>query len=160
MIRLARKDDADRIGQLWAEMVAYHERFDPLMFRPAEQGAVMYAHSIRDRLADPQARVLVAEVGGEAVGYVCGLIADISTEIFQPLRSGLLTDIYLVDEHRRRGLGTELVERLALWFRAKGVRQFEWHVSAKNDEALAFWAAFGGNATILRMRAEIGGDDK
>ncbi len=155
MIRLAQRRDADRIGQLWAEMVAHHERFDPLMFRPADSGAALYAQSVRDRLADPRARILVAELDGAVVGYVSGIIADITTEIFRPLRSGLLSDIYIAEAYRRRGLGMALVEHLALWFRDQDVRHFEWHVSAKNDEALAFWRRIGGETTILRMRAEI-----
>ena len=155
MIRLAEASDAERIGQLWLEMVAFHAAFDPEMFRPTENGAELYARSVRDRIHDPQARILVAELDGEVVGYVNGMIADITTEIFQPLRCGLLSDIYVAGSYRGHGLGRTLVERLTLWFRSAGIRYFEWHVSAKNKEALAFWDSIGGETTILRMRAEI-----
>lgn len=155
MIRLAEADDADRIGELWAEMVAYHAELDSQTFRPAEAGAALYASNIRERLADQDARVLVVELEGEVVGYVTGVIANITTEMFMPLRCGLLADIYLRAPYRRRGIGRQLVERLALWFRAQGVRSFEWHVSARNRGALAFWNAIGGETTMLRMRAAI-----
>ena len=155
MIRLANAADVERIGDLWAEMVAYHAELDPLTFRPAEKGAEIYARAVLDRLADEEARVLVAEVDGELVGFVNGFIADITTEMFMPLRCGLLADIYVCAQYRRRGLGSDLVARLTLWFRAKGVRQFEWHVSARNREALAFWRSIGGETSMLRMRAAI-----
>ena len=155
MIRLADAADAERIGDLWAEMVAFHAALDPQTFRPAEGGAERYARDILDRLGDVDARVLVAEIDGAVVGYVNGVIADITTELFMPLRCGLLADIYLQAAYRRRGLGKQLVERLMLWFRSRGVDHFEWHVSAGNHEALAFWQAIGGETTMLRMRATI-----
>ena len=84
MIRLAEAGDAERIGELWSEMVAYHAALDARTFRPAERGAELYARGIRDRLGDPQARILVVETDGEVVGYVNGIIADITTEMFMP----------------------------------------------------------------------------
>ena len=155
MIRLAEAADAERIGDLWAEMVAYHAALDPLTFRPADGGAERYARGILDRLGDADARLLVAEMDGVVVGYVNGVIADITTELFMPLRCGLLADIYLQAAYRRRGLGKQLVERLMIWFRSRRVNHFEWHVSAGNHEALAFWRAIGGETTMLRMRASI-----
>ena len=159
MIRLARQEDAESIGKLWSEMVAFHAQFDPVTFRAAENGAALYARSIHERLSDAQARILVAEQDGEIVGYVSGMIADITTEMFVPLRCGLLADIYVSEAFRDQGLGRALVERLVLWFRSQDVAHFEWHVSAKNTAALEFWKSFGGETTILRMRAAIQGDD-
>lgn len=159
MIRLAQEKDAGRIGELWEAMVRYHAQFDAATFRAAENGAGLYSLSVLDRLHDPTARILVAEEGDDIVGYVSGIIADITTEMFEPLRCGLLADIYVAEAHRRRGLGRQLVERLCLWFRDQNVAHFEWHVSAKNQEAVAFWNAFGGEITILRMRAQIPGDE-
>lgn len=157
MIRLAVESDAERIGLMWSEMVAYHARFDAATFRAAENGADLYASSVRDRLQDPSARILVVEIDKEVVGYVSGIIADITNELFQPLRCGLLADIYVCEAFRRQGLGQALVERLCLWFRDQDIAHFEWHVSARNQAALAFWNAIGGETTILRMRAKVPG---
>ena len=155
MIRLAEAADAERIGELWAEMVAYHAELDAQTFRPAEAAAELYARGILTRLNDADARVLVVEIKGEVVGFVNGFIADITTEMFMPLRCGLLSDIYIKEGCRRQGFGRQLVERLALWFRLQRVFSFEWHVSARNREALAFWNSIGGETTMLRMRAAI-----
>ena len=157
MIRLANESDAERIGELWAEMVRYHAQFDATTFRAAANGAELYAHSIRDRLHDPRARILVLELGGDIVGYVSGIIADITTEMFEPLRCGLVSDIYIASAYQRRGWGRQLVERLCLWFRDQDIADFEWHVSAGNESAVAFWTAIGGETTMLRMRAPVPG---
>ena len=158
MIRLALESDARRIGELWEEMVTYHAQFDASTFRAAANGAELYERRLLERLGDPQSRVLVAEAGGEVAAYASAMIADITTEMFQPLRCGLLADIYVSEPFRRHGLGRGLVERLCLWFRDCEVSHFEWHVSARNREALAFWEAIGGEPTILRMRASVPGE--
>lgn len=158
MIRLAQESDARRIAELWEEMVAYHAQFDASTFRAAANGAAMYERRLLERLGDPQSRVLVAVASGEVAAYASAMIADITTEMFLPLRCGLLADIYVGEPYRRRGLGRELVERLCLWFRDCEVSHFEWHVSANNHEALAFWEAIGGEPTILRMRASVPGE--
>ena len=154
MIRQAEPKDESAIAELWQVMVDYHRELDPLLFRAAEDGARRYAASVCERLDDPWSRVLVAEVDGAVVGYAYGMIADITTEFYQPTRSGLLLDVCVSASQRRRGIGTELVEAMRHWFVECEVERFEWHVSAGNEAALQFWQSIGGRATILRMRAD------
>lgn len=158
MIRLAREDDAERIGELWLEMIEYHRGFDERMFRASTKGGSIYSENIQNRLSDKRTRVLVAEVRGEIVGYALGMILDVPPELFMPMHSGFVADIYVAEAHRRQNYGRRLVERLVLWFESQDVQYFEWHVTAKNHIARKFWEAIGGQATMLRMRAEIQGD--
>ena len=37
MIRLAVESDAQRIGEMWAEMVSYHARFDAATFQSGRE---------------------------------------------------------------------------------------------------------------------------
>ncbi len=155
MIRLALESDAASIGAMWAEMAAWHAALDADAFRPSADGARQYARGIVERLQDPQARVLVAVADDETVGFVMGVVADLSAPMFEPLRCGYLADIFVRESHRRRGLGRQLVAALARWFRSRDLRHFEWQVSARNEAGLAFWRALGGEATMLRMRASL-----
>lgn len=155
MIRLATRDDAQRIGDLWLEMVNYHQQFDKIMFQPSAKGNEYYERSVSSRLSDPQTRVLVAEVDGEVVGYVLGMIVDITPEMFVPVRSGFLADICVTADYRRQGIGRELVERFVLWLQSQDIQSFEWHVSEKNQNAVKFWKSIGGETTMLRMRTHI-----
>lgn len=160
MIRSARVDDCKQIGELWLEMVEFHRAFDPEMFRPNPAGASMYAQRIEQRLADSLTHVLVIEIERQIVAYAMGMIADITTDVFEPLRSGLLADIFVAADYRRLGWGKKLVERMMIWFRSQNVKHFEWHVSASNTAAIAFWRSFSATTTMLRMRAELAGDDE
>ena len=159
MIRLAQPADVQRISQLWAQMAALHAQLDAATFRPAADGAESYARFIEDRLRDSCARILVAEVDGKLVGYISGGIGDISNDMFESMRCGLITDLFVCAQQRRQGIGRRLVERLMLWFRACNMTSFEWYTSARNPTALAFWRTMGGEVTLLRMRAVIPGDE-
>ena len=160
MIRLANIKDCEPIGVLWLQMVQFHQTFDPTLFRPNPAGASMYGQRIEQRLADPLTRVLVLEIDRQVVGYALGMIADITTDVFEPLRSGLLADIFVAADYRRLGWGRKLIERMMIWFRSQDVTHFEWHVSASNTAAIQFWRSFGAKTTMLRMRADLPGGDE
>jgi L-amino acid N-acyltransferase YncA len=62
IIRQATARDIDAIAQLWELLVKHHQALDPDLPGATPQGAVRYGRRIIDRLDDPTARVLVAEV--------------------------------------------------------------------------------------------------
>ena len=82
-------------------------------------------------LADPSARVLLAEREGVAVGYITGRII---TEVGRTLpRRGTVEDWFVGEAHRGSGVGTKLLEGLEEAFRASGCEVVE----------SATWAANG-----------------
>lgn len=155
VIRAAQAEDIDAVACLWEALVDYHHRIDPELPSAAPQGAKRYARRLVDRIDDPTSCLLVADANGEVVGYVFGVIVDLAPEMFMHDASGFLADIYVSDSYRRQGIGRRLVEGLAAWFSEKGLRYFEWHVAARNEESVAFWHSVGGRNVMLRMRAEI-----
>ncbi len=161
IIRLAAPADADVIGQLWEQLVAYHHALDPALPPAAQGGGRRYARRIFDRINDPLTRVLIAEVKHddgqiEIAGYLLGVIVDFIPEMFAQETTGFLADIFVVEAYRRHGVGRKLVAALIDWFKERGVSAFEWHVSARNPAGIAFWKAVGGREVMLRMRADLG----
>ncbi|MGQ9888544.1 MAG: GNAT family N-acetyltransferase [Aggregatilineales bacterium] len=155
MIRPATVSDVPAISRLWEKLVAYHQALGPDMPAAAPDGAARYGRSLADRLDDKHTRVLVAEVDGQLVGYVLGVVVDLMPEMFEHHAGGFLADIFVEESYRGRGLGRALVRALADWFRHNGLRYFEWHVVSSNKSALAFWEAMGGHSFMVRMRAYI-----
>lgn len=162
VIRQATARDIDAIAHLWEALVKHHQALDAELPGATPQGAVRYGRRIIDRLDDPTARVLVAEAPSpdgtgraHVVGYVLGLKVDLVPEMFAQQSGGFLADIFVAPDYRRKGVGRALVDGLTEWFRAEGLGYFEWHVAARNPEAVAFWRAIGGREVMLRMRANL-----
>lgn len=155
VIRPARREDADTIGALWTDLVAMHHAMDPRLPLAAREGDNRYAARVRAQLDDGYTHVLVAEVDGAVVGYVMGLVVDLVPDIFQQEITGFLADIYVVPAQRRQGVGRQLVEGLAGWFRSRGVQHMEWQVAAVNADGIAFWQSLGGKALMIRMRTAL-----
>jgi GNAT superfamily N-acetyltransferase len=155
MIRPAVMADTPAIGAMWEKLVTYHNHLDADLPRAAPNGAYRYARNLTDRLEDSHTCILVAEKDGQIVGYVLGVVVDLVPDMFQSEAGGFLADIFVEEAYRGHGIGRALVTHLVDWFRQRGLRQFEWHVSAKNREALAFWHALGGREMMIRMRADL-----
>lgn len=88
----------------------------------------------------PRAGALIAEVASEAVGFALWFYT-FSTFTGRP---GLyLEDIYVVPEHRGRGIGRAVFRHLARLAEAEGCPRLEWAVLDWNKPALRFYAGLG-----------------
>lgn len=152
IIRPATIADAPAVGELWAQLVAFHLELDESMPRPARRGAQLYARRIASQVDDPQTCTLVAVVDDRIVGYVMGMLVDLLPDVFEQEMGGFLADIYVQPEYRGQGVGRELVHGLEGWFRQQGLRQYEWYVAARNTAGRAFWQAVGGREVMIRMQ--------
>lgn len=156
VIRAALADDVEQIGILWQQLVDYHVLLDDRLPDAVQNGGRRYARRLYDKLDDEYSRIMVAASGDRVVGYVVGMVVDLTPDLFEQQTSGFLADIFVQPEYRNRGIGKSLVAALVEWFRGRGVRHYEWHVAANNAEALAFWRSLGGESLMIRMRASTG----
>ncbi len=154
VVRPARPDDAQAIGELWAALVAHHHALDAALPAVAPEGPNRYARAIGDHLRSPTTAVVVADCGGQLVGYTIGVVADMVSTFFVSEATGFIADLFVSPDCRRQGIGRRLVTALADWFATRGLTRFEWHAAARNEDALAFWRALGGAPVLVRMRAE------
>lgn len=155
VIRAATAADANAIGRLWGELVAYHRALDPHLPVAAPDGARRYAQLLLQRLDDPNTHAYVAESNGRPVGFVLGMIVDLVPDIFAEEPCGFLADIYVDAAYRRQGVGRRLVAAMVEGFKKRGVTYFDWQVASLNTEGLAFWRALGGRDLMIRMRADV-----
>jgi ribosomal protein S18 acetylase RimI-like enzyme len=156
IIRPVNKGDADALGEMWLDLVAYHQNLTPDLPGPARGGEHRYVRRILERLDDPYTCALVAEVDGQVVGFILGMVIDLMPDIFDQRPSGFLADIYVEPQARRHGVGRSLVNALVDWFRQCGIHSFEWHVASDNPAGIAFWRSVGGRDVMIRMRADVG----
>lgn len=103
----------------------------------------------------PQAEVVIAEWEGEAAGFAL-FFHNYST--FLARRGLYLEDLFVLPEHRGRGIGRALLSHLARLAVARGCGRFEWAVLDWNAPAIGFYRALGAvpmdEWTVMRVRGE------
>ena len=88
----------------------------------------------------PACEALLAEDGGVAVGYAL-YFTTYSTFLTKP---GLwLEDLFVLESHRRRGIGRALLDEVRRLAEARGAGRLEWSVLDWNAIAIAFYERWG-----------------
>ena len=99
----------------------------------------------------PRAYCLVAEVPPSAAGLhgagLGGMAVWFETFSTWEGRHGIwLEDLFVRPQHRGSGLGTLLLQRLAVICVERGYRRLEWNVLDWNEPALGFYRSVGAQA--------------
>jgi len=132
-IRRASPDDAGQVLMLVRELAEYERLHDKVV---ADEALV------REALAGdpPAARALLAEIGGELVGFALYFM-NFSTFI---ARQGLyLEDLYVRPAWRGSGAGRRLMAAVAAEAAAAGARRLDWAVLDWNASAIGFYERLG-----------------
>ena len=103
----------------------------------------------------PYAETLIAEDGAAPVGFAL-FFHNFSTFLAKP---GIyLEDLFVVPEHRGRGIGRALLQRLAQIAVQRDCGRLEWAVLDWNREAIGFYERLGAKPnsewTVYRLTGE------
>ena len=154
-IRRAKKEDLEAVGRLGALLVRTHHGFDPKRFMPASpQTPVGYASFLGTQLDEEDVIVLVAEQGGEVLGYS---YAGVEGRDYMSLRgpAGVLHDIVIASEHRGKGIGHQLLDATLAALAARGVPQVVLWTAEGNATAQQLFARAGFRRTMIEMTREL-----
>jgi ribosomal protein S18 acetylase RimI-like enzyme len=92
-------------------------------------------------LADPRHFVIVAEIGGEPVGF---LLAYRLERIDRPSAKMFIYEIEVEEAHRRKGIGTSLIGAILEIVRRDGLMNAFVLTNHTNEGAVAFYKSTGG----------------
>jgi GNAT superfamily N-acetyltransferase len=156
-IRAATPDDAALVHAFVRELAAYESLAHEVEASEADLAAALFG---------PNPRVFcdIAEQDGEAAGFALWFY-NFST--FRGRHGIYLEDLYVRPDSRGRGIGRQLIRRLAARCVAEGLARFEWWVLDWNEPSIAFYESLGAVAmnewTVYRVSgdalARLGGDD-
>lgn len=146
-IRFASPSDCDQIVRLMVRLKKLNEEFDPLL--KVREDVESDAHKACDAAFGPRKDefvVLVAEERGKIVGFI---MAEIRRRAFyEPQVSGVITDFYIMPEHRRKGLGQSLLKKASEELKKKGAGVIMAEFPVQNKIASAFYQKMGFRAVV------------
>jgi len=138
-IRAAVPDDAPAIRRV--ARAAWRAAYGDIVAEATIEAAIDSWYDVaglRESVDRADARFLVAERGGEVVGFGQALVAEPTA------RAGAeLARLYVHPDHWDEGVGSALLARLEDWLRERGVDRVRLAVLADNDAANAFYESRG-----------------
>jgi ribosomal protein S18 acetylase RimI-like enzyme len=150
-VRPATPNDYEALCAVVAAVDRFHADLVPHRFRRIEGPARPVAW-LTGLVESPDGLLLVAERGGELVGFLeGGLQRSPEGPMHLPRRLLMVDGVGVLEAHRRAGVGRALMEAAHAWARARGLDEVELSVHAANRDALAFYERLGYTPAVHRL---------
>jgi GNAT superfamily N-acetyltransferase len=148
MIRAATPLDVPSILGLIQELAEYEKLRDSCISTESLVHEALFG-------SNPSAESVVAEISGEVIGFAL-YFTNFSTFLG---RTGMyLEDVYVKPEYRNRGIGKQILKKLATICLERGYGRFEWSVLDWNEPSIKFYKSLGAVAmdewTVYRLSGE------
>jgi GNAT superfamily N-acetyltransferase len=140
-----------RVPELFESLDALHRAFIQNSLVPSEQ----FMDSVSERLDDEAMLLILALAGDTAIGY--GMAFDVADHPCMPewRRSGYITQLYVVPERRRSGVGRMMADFVLQWLGERGVADVLLNVVPDNPVSNQFWQSQGFEPCRIRMKREV-----
>jgi ribosomal protein S18 acetylase RimI-like enzyme len=102
---------------------------------------------------------VVAEEDGRIVGFMLCLLEP-NVPVYRERKIGVISDVYVEEERRRKGLAKRMFDFAAKWFEKNKVRTVRLNVAADNLEARAAWRMLGFEPFMIDQRLDLAGYPK
>ena len=151
-IREANYSDLPEIVKLWKEFMDFHRDLDPF-FTCSNEGPSNFQKHLEGQMESDDAALLVAEESGKITGYTKIGISEYPP-VFKMDKYGLISDVAVANEYRRKGIGQALYNASTKWFADKGITRIELRVANINNVARGFWSKMGFKPYMTTMYKE------
>ncbi len=109
---------------------------------------------IAKRINNPDYKFLIAWEDKKPVGICTGWKEYISPS-YKNEYVGYVCQLIVCSEHRKKGIGKELLKKLASEFKQMGIKELKLEVALKNKKSIAFWKTLGFENLYLQMRKDL-----
>ena len=143
-IRRATAADSQVLATLVADVQQLHADALPTIYKPVTD-LTLFIDDVQNRLlANPDGWVYIAEVAGQAVGYVYVVREERPETPYTFARSHLLIDqIAVKPAYQGQGYGQALMRAICNLARAEGIAQVTLRVMEFNAAAIGFYQHLG-----------------
>jgi GNAT superfamily N-acetyltransferase len=141
-IRVWNRDDLGQIQKTWLDYCQRVARSD-MHIRPDAAGSM--TRWLADRFKQRSAMGFVAEENGRIIGFLTARIDDWESvpPVIEPRRIGIIDAVYVADEFRRQGIGSQLIDRAIEAMRAANAIAVETIYDAWNEASTQAWHRAG-----------------
>ena len=153
-ISKGKEEDLEDIIKLWVEIIEWHANIDS-NFKLDIEGKENFTTMLLNAFNDLSQVVYVAKEKDLLIGFLYGYIKNLSG-FFKHRIVAHISDIAVLIEYRRKGIGTALINKfqneLALKFKATDITLY---VHVTNTDAIDFYHNLGFNDRLLTMERKI-----
>jgi GNAT superfamily N-acetyltransferase len=152
-IRAAERADLDALEALLLALQDHLEAANPGLWLMKPEARSSLRGQIAARLAAPSSCVLLAEHAADgAVGTILGRV--VTNNRYIPSRAGVVDQLFVEENHRRAGVGSQLVVELCRFFAKAGADDLSLRYVDGNQEAAGFWSSLGFSPRIVTVGAK------
>ncbi|MFA5368752.1 MAG: GNAT family N-acetyltransferase [Candidatus Paceibacterota bacterium] len=136
-IQKAKIKNLDEIVDLSSESAVLHEKLTPY-YKLDKNFKTILKKSLKKNIYSSNGLILIAEEDNEIVGYLLAF-KNYRPEMFDIKKTGLIADIFIRENCRKKGVGKLLVKGSFDWFKKSKIKTVEINIESKNKPALNFW---------------------
>lgn len=154
-IREFRPDDLAALKNCFVELQEFERELVSHRL-PGEEIADRYIQALIQRKKEGTAEIFVAEVEGKAVGFLSVLLSEqLDADLNEPIELAYLSDIVILKEFRKVGLGEALVKSAEEYAVSKNAMYLSANVLANNGGGRALYAKSGFNEYELLLLKKL-----
>lgn len=153
IVRPAEMKDAAVLGRMGADLARLHYSFDPARFMLPDDVEAGYRWWLMKEATNKSAVVLVAEGGGQVVGYCYGRMEERDWNALLDAHGGL-HDIWVDEAHRGHGAARKLAAAMMQALTKLGAPRIVLKTSTKNEAAQKLFTSLGWRSTMIEMTRE------
>jgi ribosomal protein S18 acetylase RimI-like enzyme len=148
VLRTAVDSDFKQLEPLWRAL--YQHQYEHGMLLQLPEGAYDAWLKSMQPFLGRFANIVVAELDGKLVGFVAGRVRTLPP-YFGSATIGAISEVFVSDEYRSRGIGERLLNFGLKWFVDQGVSRVELQVVAGNPGGIKFYRRLGWREELLQM---------
>lgn len=152
-VREARIDDLGGVVDLWEQMIEHHTRLSH-HFTLSKDGVDRYSKYLARKFSEKSTKLIVASTEGRLVGFMLCLLSP-NVPVFKERTLGIVSDVYVRPEFRKRGITKEMLKVGLRWFHKNKVATVQLSVAAANLEARAAWGQLGFKPHMMMKRLDL-----
>jgi len=151
-VRLANKEDLNRIAELWAIEMRYYHTLDPRFFTPTQQNIDSYRQEIEMTIEDLYVFVLL--ISNEIQGFATISQSADGIINYNDMPFCRIGDLVL---NQKFGIGVrkKFVQEIMKWAKEKGYQRIDLYIHAKDKLARSNYKEIGFEESFLNISLNI-----